>query len=315
MRLTPFTVCASLARLARLLGALVLAVALTAGCSFSGRIVAPTAQPIRLLDPTAPVQLPAPTRPGMATTPVPTATPAPAARTLLIVGVVESIAGEIWVIDGVRVRVPPGAVVGPGLAVGSLVRVVARVQDDDDDDQTITALRVEPVGEVVLVGQLIALDGVSLTVDGRVLVLPAGFVVPPGVAPGVIVRVVARDDGGRLTVLRIEPLAEARVLGGVVELIDGNIIVIGGQRLILAPDVVLWRVRLALGEPVRIIVVPVNGVLTIVSITIITIVVPPPVVVVPIPEPTVIVVVVPPAPRPAPPPARGGDDDDDDDDD
>lgn len=320
----------SLARAARQLSAIGLIAAMSTGCAINGRVVVPTAQPPRLLDPTVAAPSPAPGQPSPvgsapaaqptpASTAAPSATPAPAGRTLQIIGVVAAIDGVVWVVDGLRVRVPPAVVVAPGLGPGSLVRVVARVRGDDDDDdgQSVVALSVEAVRQVPLVGQIIALDGVALVLDGRRLLLPPGFIAPPGLAPGVIVRVVVDDDGGGALVVRlIEPLVGAQILGGPVQLIEGDIVVIGGQRLRLAPEVVLWRVRLALGEPVRIIVVPVNGVLTIVTITIVTIIAPPAVVVVPMPPPPVYVPPPPPAPRPVRPPSSGGgggDDDDDDD--
>lgn len=321
-QLTPARL-ALLARASRRLTTLGLAVALTAGCTATGQVIAPTAQPGRLLDPTAPAVTVAPTQAGAATaapgTPAPTAVAAPVQGTLQIIGLVESIDGEIWVIDGLRVRVPAGAQLGPNLGVGSLVRAIVQVQDDDDDDeQSVVAVSVTPVRELPLVGQIGAIDATTIVIDGRTLLIPAGVVIPAGLGAGTIVRVIVDDDGGKLVLRLIQPLVEARVLGGSIELIDGEFIVIGGQRLRLAPELVLWRVRLVTGEPVRIIVVPVDGVLTIVTITAVTIVIPPPVVVVPVPPtavPTAVPPPPPPAPRPAPPSNSGNSDDDDDDDD
>lgn len=301
-------------RVAQTVATIGLAVALLTGCAFSGRIVAPTAQPPRLLDPTRPAATGAPLQPTAAGTAGPAATPAPAERTLRIIGVVEAIEGEIWIVDGQPIRVPATIVLAPGLGVGSLVRTVVRLGDDDDDGRAVAVL-VEPVREVALVGQVGALDGASITIDGRVIGIPAGVVVPAGLAPGAIVRVVVDDDRGALVLRLVEPLVEARVIGGTVELIDGDLVIIGGQRLRLAPDVVLWRVRLVVGEPVRIIVLPVSGVLTIVTITTVTVIIPPPVVVVPVPPTATAVYVPPPPPQPAPRPAPPANRDDDDDDD
>jgi hypothetical protein len=299
-----------IALVARRAVALGLAASLVAGCAASGRIVAPTPQPARLLDPTAPAATVVPTQAAGATA-APTATPA--ARTLQIIGVVESVDGERWVVDGLRVRVGPGAVVAPGLGPGVAVRVVARAGEDDDDEQGVVALSVDPVREVAIVGQVTAVETTSITIDGRVLVIPVGVSLPAGLAPGAIVRTVVDSDGSLLVLRLVELLPTAQVLGGSVELLDDDVVVIGGQRLVLAPDVLLWRVRLVAGEPVRVIVLPVNGVLTIVTITVVTVVVPPAVVVVPIPEPTTVIVVAP-APRPAAPPSNSGGSDDDDDD-
>lgn len=319
------------ARVAGVLVSILLIAAMVSGCTAGGRALAPTAQPPRLLDPTAPAQAtaaaPAPT--GQATAaptaqattaptgqatqiaPAPTTQPTPApAGTLVLIGLVELIAGELWTIDGIVVRVPAALVVAPELGLGRLVRVVLR-DDDDDDDDNLVVVRIEAVRQAPIVGQIIALDATTLVLDDRRLVIPVGLVLPPGLAPGALVRVVVDDDGGALVVRVVEPLVEAQIIGGTVELIGPELIIISGQRLRLAPELVLWRVRPVVGQPIRVIVLPRDGVLTIVTITIVTIIVPPPVVVVPPPPP---VVVVPPPPSGGGGGGGGGGDDDDDDD-
>lgn len=296
-----------------------LAAAVATACTFAGRAVAPTPEPPRLLDPTAPV-VPLPT--GAVVMPTGMAAPKPAGSapvaepTVQIVGVVESISGTLWVVEGTRIRVEP-EVAPPGLGVGSLVRVTARVYTDDREDP-FEAVRIELLSEVPLAGAITAIEPTRITIEGRVIMIPPGVVIPAGLAPGTIVRVVVDDDDGTLVLRLIEPLPEARVVGGVVELIDDDDVVIGGQRLRLGAEVVLWRVRLVVGEPVRLIVVPVGGTLTIIAITVVTVVVPPPVVVMPVPTAVIVQpppVIVQPPPRPAPPSNSGSDDDDDDDDD
>ena len=316
-----------LARAAGCLAAIGLIAALMAGCAATSQ-VAPTDRSPRLLDPTGAAQASVATAAPNATTapagaaaptagtapggtPAPAATPAPTG-TLTLIGAVERVEGAVWVVDGLGVRVPTSAAVAPGLGAGSLVRVLARV--DDDDDQTLVAVSIGPVREAPLVGQVIAIDGATLVIDDRRVRVPAGLVLPQGLAPGTIARVVVDDDDGALVLRLVEPLPAARALGGTVELLGDDIVVIGGQRLRLGPGAGLWRVRPAPGRPVRVIVAPVNNVLTVVSITVVNIVVPPALVVAPVPPP--VVNVRPPAPRPpARPPASFNDDDDDDDDD
>lgn len=232
-----------------------------------------------------------------------------AGAVLDLTGRLDSIAGELWVIEGITVRVPAAVAAGLAPQPGSYVRVIAR--RDGPESAILLAVRVTLAQELIVIGQVGAIESTLIIVDDRMFGLTPASPLPGDVIVGSFVRITAQiGPDGSLSVITLSVLPTTLVVDGPLELIDDDdTIVVAGRRLRLSPQVLL-RITLVIGQPVRLILSD-DGTLVIAIIAVRVIVVAPP------PVPTVVVVV--PAPQPAPPPApaprpSNNDDDDDDDD-
>ena len=153
--------------------------------------------------------------PGTTATPEPTTTPVADATYVEFVGVVESMDGDQWVIDGQIVFVA-GAEVEGTIQVGDLVKVEAW----DNGDGTFTAKEIylasaddladasdSDIQEVEFTGTVESMDGDQWVIDGKVVIV-SGAEIEHIIQVGDVVRVEAWDNGdGTYIAFEIELLS------------------------------------------------------------------------------------------------------------
>lgn len=259
-----------------------------------------------------------------------------AAQIFVISGRVDRIDDDIWTIAGSQVRVTSATMLAGAPATGSLVRVNAqRPQYITATTIIPVAIRVAPLRDATIVGVVTLRGDDRLALDGREILLPAGFVVDPRIVVGSLARVVVRyddDDDDRLIARTVVLLPNAQVIEGPLERFDDDgWLQVGGRRWRLGDDVTLSRITLVIGAPLRLVIIPAVAP-TIVAITVVQVNIQvttidrqaPPLPATPAPaappfpapanQP--IIIISQPAPRqPSNPPQRQNNDRDDDDDD
>ena len=183
-------------------------------------------------------------------------------------GRIQSVNGVVVVINQISIDAT-GASVNSTLAVGSIVVidgelrmngvVAARtisgyVPSQESPTQTVPLPTVEPPKNFVSSGQIEALNGTTLTLNGQQIVVHPNDPILPSLHVGDQVDIVGlqfADHVEAITISRIEPTPASVIIEGVVQQIDKEVVTVNDQQIRFAPrDTLLTNIKV--GDSLRI---------------------------------------------------------------